>query len=50
MTINGYAALSPGGGLKEFEYEQGQLEINQVDIKVESCGICHSDLSMLDNE
>ncbi len=50
MTINGYAASSPGGELKEFDYKQGQLGINQVDIKVESCGICHSDLSMLDNE
>lgn len=50
MKINGYAALSAGGELKEFDYKQGQLGINQVDIKVESCGICHSDLSMLDNE
>jgi uncharacterized zinc-type alcohol dehydrogenase-like protein len=50
VTINGYAASSPGGELKEFDYKQGPLGINQVDIKVESCGICHSDLSMLDNE
>ncbi|MDX1701744.1 MAG: alcohol dehydrogenase catalytic domain-containing protein, partial [Melioribacteraceae bacterium] len=50
MIVNGYAAASPGGELKEFEYKQGALGINQVDIKVESCGICHSDLSMLDNE
>jgi uncharacterized zinc-type alcohol dehydrogenase-like protein len=50
VIVNGYAASSPGGELKEFEYKQGTLGINQVDIKVESCGICHSDLSMLDNE
>jgi uncharacterized zinc-type alcohol dehydrogenase-like protein len=50
VIVKGYAASSPGGELKEFEYKQGDLGINQVDIKVESCGICHSDLSMLDNE
>ena len=50
MNVKGYAASSPGGELKEFEYQLGVLGVNQVDIKVESCGICHSDLSMLDNE
>ena len=50
MNVKGYAASSPGGELKEFEYQLGALGVNQVDIKVESCGICHSDLSMLDNE
>ena len=28
----------------------GKSDSEQVDIKVESCGICHSDLSMIDNE
>ena len=46
----GYAAIEPKGKLKEFEYDLGPLGEGQVDIEVEYCGICHSDLSMLDNE
>jgi len=33
-----------------FQYKQGPLTGNQIDIRVESCGLCHSDLSMIDNE
>jgi hypothetical protein len=33
-----------------FEFEPGELAPDQVEIKVTHCGICHSDLSMLDNE
>ena len=45
----GYAATEPGGELQAIEYDLGPLSSGQVEIKVESCGICHSDLSMLDN-
>ena len=48
--IKGYAATEPGGPLKPFEFDPGPLGDNQVEIKVEYCGLCHSDLSMLDNE
>jgi uncharacterized zinc-type alcohol dehydrogenase-like protein len=45
-----YASMKPGGPLEPFEYELGSLGHDEVDIAVESCGVCHSDLSMLDNE
>ncbi len=48
--IRAYAAHEPGGELKPFEYDPGPLGAEEVDIKVEYCGICHSDMSMLDNE
>lgn len=48
--IKAYAATKPGGELEPFEFEPGKLGADEVEIKVESCGICHSDLSMLDNE
>lgn len=48
--INAYAALEPKGRLQPFSYEQGPLGNDQVEIEVDNCGICHSDLSMLDNE
>ena len=48
--IKAYAATEVGGELKPFEYDPGPLGSGEVEIAVEHCGICHSDLSMLDNE
>jgi len=47
--IKGYAATEQGGELKPFEYDPGPLGKNEVEIDVESCGICHSDLSMVED-
>jgi uncharacterized zinc-type alcohol dehydrogenase-like protein len=49
-TINAYAAQAAHGTLEPFSYDPGELGTEQVEIKVSHCGICHSDLSMLDNE
>jgi uncharacterized zinc-type alcohol dehydrogenase-like protein len=49
-TIRAYAAAAPGQPLKPFEFDPGPLRAEQVELKVSHCGICHSDLSMLDNE
>lgn len=48
--IKAYAAYKPSGELKSFEYDPGALGEEEVEINVECCGICRSDLSMLDNE
>lgn len=48
--IKAYAAFEPGGELKPFEYDPGPLGDHDVEIEVDYCGICHSDLSMLNNE
>ena len=50
MKVNAYAAHEVGGELAPFSYEIGELGPEQVDIKVHYCGICHSDLSMVNNE
>ncbi len=49
-TIKAYAATAPKAPLTPFEYEAGPLGDEHVEIAVSYCGICHSDLSMLDNE
>lgn len=49
-SIKAFAALKKGQPLSAYEYTPGPLGAEQVEIKVEYCGICHSDLSMLDNE
>ncbi len=48
--IHAYAAHEPEGKLQSFEYDPGDLAPGQVEIDVLSCGICHSDLSMLENQ
>ena len=47
--FNGWAAAAAGAKLERIEYDAGELRPEQVQVKVESCGICHSDLSMIDN-
>jgi uncharacterized zinc-type alcohol dehydrogenase-like protein len=49
-AIKAYAADKASGELKPFEYDPAPLGPNDVEINIEYCGICHSDLSMLDNE
>jgi uncharacterized zinc-type alcohol dehydrogenase-like protein len=49
-TIHAYAAEAKGAPLKPFEYDPGELRGEEVEIAVSHCGMCHSDLSMLDNE
>ncbi len=48
--INAYAADSAGAELKPFTYDPGPLAPDTVEIDVEYCGLCHSDLSVVDNE
>lgn len=48
--INAYAALEAGGKLLPWQYNAGELGRSEVEIDVDYCGICHSDISMLDNE
>ena len=48
--INAYAVHEPGGKLEPFQYDPGLLGEDEVEIDVEYCGICHSDLSMIQND
>jgi uncharacterized zinc-type alcohol dehydrogenase-like protein len=48
--VHALAARTAGGRLESFEFPAGPLGNEQVEIAVLACGICHSDLSMLDNE
>ncbi len=48
--IKAYASHEAGAELQPFEYDPGALGKNEVEIDVAYCGICHSDLSMMNNE
>jgi uncharacterized zinc-type alcohol dehydrogenase-like protein len=49
-TVKAYSASGPGEKFELIEFEAGPLGAEQVEIKVESCGICHSDISMHKND
>jgi len=48
-TFHGWAAPKAGATLEPIAFSSGPLRPEQVQVKVESCGICHSDISMIDN-
>jgi len=50
MPIRAFAATAAGQPFESFEYEPDPLAHDEVEINVEYCGICHSDLSMLNND
>jgi uncharacterized zinc-type alcohol dehydrogenase-like protein len=49
-TFRSWAAHTAGGPLQRFDYDPGTLDPEDVEIAVEHCGICHSDLGMIDSE
>jgi uncharacterized zinc-type alcohol dehydrogenase-like protein len=50
MTVKGYAAKGPREALVPFSYELGPLGPHDVLVSVTHCGICHSDLHLVDND
>lgn len=49
-TAQGYAAQKAHGQMTPFEYQLEALGVHDVEIEIKSCGICHSDASMLKND
>ncbi len=48
--VNGYAILEAGGKLTPHQYELPTIGNEEVEIKIHYCGICHSDMSMRNND
>lgn len=49
MQIHGYATTKPGSELSTHSYEDTTNE-DEVRIKITHCGICHSDIHLIDND
>lgn len=49
-SIRAWAATTLGEPVVPFTYEPGALGVEEVEIRVEHCGLCHSDLSVIDSE
>jgi uncharacterized zinc-type alcohol dehydrogenase-like protein len=48
--IHGWATHGPRQKLKPFSYDAGPLGPEEVEIAVEYCGLCHSDLSIINDD
>ena len=45
-----WAAKQAAGPLERLDFDPGVLQPEEVEIAVEYCGVCHSDLAMVDSE
>jgi uncharacterized zinc-type alcohol dehydrogenase-like protein len=50
VTIHAYAAHEMKGPLRPFSYEPAALGPNDVEIAITHCGICHSDVHLVDGD
>jgi len=50
MQIHAYAAKAPKSQLAPFTYEVGELGPFDVLLEISHCGLCHSDIHLIDND
>lgn len=48
--IRGFAAHAAGAELAPFKYEPGDLKAIEVEIDITHCGVCRSDIHLIDND
>ncbi len=48
--IQAYAAMQAGEPLVPYQFDAGELQPHQVEVQVEYCGLCHSDISIIHND
>jgi uncharacterized zinc-type alcohol dehydrogenase-like protein len=50
VEIHGLAVHAAGAQLVPYRYEPGELNANEVEVKISHCGVCHSDIHLIDND
>ena len=48
--IHGLAVHAAGAHLLPYKYEPGELKADEVEVKISHCGVCHSDVHLIDND
>ena len=48
--FQGFAAHAAGAELLPYKYDPGEIKPNEVEIAISHCGICRSDVHMVDND
>jgi len=49
-TFNAWAAAGPKQPLEAFPFDAGPIGDEEIEVAIDYCGVCHSDLSMLNND
>ncbi|GAC1426726.1 MAG: NAD(P)-dependent alcohol dehydrogenase [Acidobacteriaceae bacterium] len=50
MEIRGLAVHAAGAQLLPYKYDPGELKANEVEVRISHCGVCHSDVHLIDND
>lgn len=50
MNVHAYAAHAAGAPVEPYEYAAAPLGPEEVDVRVTHCGVCHSDVGVIDDE
>ena len=48
--IHGFAAHAAGAELLAYKYAVAELPANDVEVRISHCGVCHSDVHLIDND
>jgi len=48
--IHGLAVHAAGAQLVPYKYDPGELKSSEVEVKITHCGVCHSDVHLIDND
>jgi uncharacterized zinc-type alcohol dehydrogenase-like protein len=48
--IHGFAVHAAGAHLLPYKYDPGELKADEVEVKISHCGVCHSDVHLIDND
>jgi uncharacterized zinc-type alcohol dehydrogenase-like protein len=49
-SIHGLAAHAAGAQLLPYKYDAGELAANEIEVKISHCGICMSDVHLINND
>ena len=49
-TVRAFAAFAPAQALQPWTYELEALGTGEIDVAVTHCGVCHTDLHLIDND
>jgi len=50
VEIHGLAVHAAGAQLVAYKYDPGELKANEVEVKISHCGVCQSDIHLIDND
>jgi uncharacterized zinc-type alcohol dehydrogenase-like protein len=50
MPIQGYGVHAAGAELLPLRYDPGELRPQDIEVRITHCGVCHSDLHLIDND